>query len=132
VIVRGLLAAFQGDDAAARGSFEAQRSSPPRILDHQIRLSLALGEREVALRQIEASPYHRNYRWLAGEPLARPFLGEPGFRKLLDELHEEWLRNLTELLPRLPVVPPQQPTPAQLLTRSRASPSARRPREPRG
>jgi TolB-like protein/cytochrome c-type biogenesis protein CcmH/NrfG len=116
-ILRGLVAALQRDDATARGIFEAHRNSPPRIFDHQIRLALALGERESALDQIGASPYHRNYRWLAGEPLARPFLGEPGFRKLLEELHEGWLRDLVELGPRLPSAPPALPPPAQILAR---------------
>jgi TolB-like protein/tetratricopeptide (TPR) repeat protein len=116
-ILRGLVAALQGDDAKARRIFEAHRNSPPRIFDHLIRLALALGEREAALGQIGASPYHRNYRWLAGEPLARPFLGEPGFRKLLEELHEGWLRDLVELGPRLPSAPPALPPPSQILAR---------------
>jgi tetratricopeptide (TPR) repeat protein len=114
-ILRGLLAALRGDGATARIAFDAQRGSPPRILDHLIRLALALGEREEALRQLEASPYHRNYRWLAGEPLARPFLREPGFRRLLVALHADWLRNLVELGPRLPVAPPELPPPDEII-----------------
>jgi serine/threonine-protein kinase len=114
-IVRGLVAALRGDAATARSAFEAQHGSPPRILDHLIRLAFALGEHESALRQIEASPYHRNYRWLASEPLARPFLREPGYRTLLAALHEEWRRNLEELGPRLPAAPPALPSPAEIL-----------------
>jgi hypothetical protein len=113
-ILGGLVAALQGDPAAARRAFDAHRSSPPRILDHLIRLALALGEPATALDLLAASPYHRNYRWLASEPLARPFLREPGFQKLLAELHAEWLGNLAEVGPRLPVAPPPLSPPAAL------------------
>jgi serine/threonine-protein kinase len=113
-IVRGLVAALQRDAATARRAFEAQRRSPPRILDHLIRLAFALGEPATALDLLEASPYHRNYRWLASEPLARPFLRDPAFGKFLAELHTDWLRNLDEVGPRLPVSPPPLPFPAAL------------------
>jgi serine/threonine-protein kinase len=116
-ILRGLLAALSGDPTTARGIFEVHRNSPPRILDHLIRLGLALGESESILGRLETSPYHRNYRWLASDPLARPFLGEPGFRGLLERLHGEWVRNLHALGARLPAAPPALPTPAELLAR---------------
>jgi serine/threonine-protein kinase len=114
-ILRGLVAGLRGDKAQARRIFAAWRDSPPRIFDHLIQLSLVAGERGVALRQLSESPYHRHYRWLVQEPLVRPFLREPGFRNLLDELHGEWLRNLDELGPRLLVPPPPLPTPATVL-----------------
>jgi tetratricopeptide (TPR) repeat protein len=114
-ILAGLVAALRRDQAPARRVFEVQRDSPPRIFDHLLRLSLALGEHGAALAQFEASPYHCTYRWLVTEALARPFLREPGFRKLLEQLHEEWLGHLERLGPRLPVAPPELPTPAAIL-----------------
>jgi serine/threonine-protein kinase len=116
-VLSGLVAALRGDTASARGVFEAWRESPPRILDHLIRLCLVLGESEAALGQLACSPYHRNYRWLVGEPAARPFLRRHDYRKLLGELHEEWLSNLEELGPRLPVAPAPLREPAAILDR---------------
>jgi tetratricopeptide (TPR) repeat protein len=116
-ILRGLVAGLRGDLVEARSAFATWRDSPPRLFDHLIRLSLVVGEGEAALAQLAESPYQRNYRWLVHEPLVRPFLREPGFRKLLDELHEEWLRNLGELGPRLLVAPPSLPAPASVLAR---------------
>jgi serine/threonine-protein kinase len=116
-ILEGLVAALRGDVAQARRLSEKHQSSPPRILDHLIRLALALRSSDVALRQIAESPYHRNYRWLVQEPFARPFLREPGFAQLLEELHGEWLRNAEELAARLPAAPPALPSPAEILSR---------------
>ena len=52
---------------------------------------------------------------ISGEPLARPFLREPGFRRLLVDVHADWLRNLVELGPRLPVAPPELPPPDEIV-----------------
>lgn len=118
-ITRGLVAARRGDLDTAREVFETYADSPPRHTDHLIRLALALGEADHAAERLARSPFHGHYRWLATQPLARPYLRKPAFRKLLRELHGTWQLDLEQVGPRLAVQPPTLPTPDALL-RARA------------
>lgn len=111
----GLALALAGDRKEPDRILEALRDLPPFFRDLRIRLALALGEDELALRYLTASPFHRHYRWLATEPLARPVLGRAPWRALLEELHGEWRRDLEEIGPRLAVAPPDLPSPQDLL-----------------
>lgn len=122
--LRGLAEARGGDRREAGRILAAQRDSPPFFRDIVIRLALALGEEEIALARLAASPFHRHYRWLASEPSARPLLGRPAGRALLEELYAEWQRNLEEIAPRLAAPPPDLPPPKTLLE----APAAKRRR----
>jgi len=69
--------------------------SPPRLSPHLEMLCLAVGDLPLAVRRIRGSYIVRNYRWLVEQPLARPYLGQPEFRELLDELYARSIqRNL--------------------------------------
>jgi serine/threonine-protein kinase len=119
----GLALALAGERKEPCRILEALGDAPPFFRDVRIRLALALGEDERALSYLTASPFHRHYRWLATEPLARPVLGRSRWHALLEELHGEWRRDLAEIGPRLAVPPPELPSPRDLL-----APEAMRPR----
>ena len=122
-IASGLVAALRGEEAEARRVLEKHRDSPLRFQDHLLRLSLALGDVDLALAHLAPGAIHRNYRWLAGEPLARRFLRVPRLRNLLEELHGQWLRDLEEVGPRLAAPPRLLPLPEALLASATDSPN---------
>lgn len=127
-IAQGLVDALAGRRREARATLDARRGDGPRFWDHGIRLALAVGEDAVALELFQESAINRSYRWLANEPLARPYLHRPRWRALAEDLHRSWLEDLEELGPRLPASPVALPAPQELCgvakPRRRARPTA--------
>jgi hypothetical protein len=113
-IAQGLVEALAGRRREARATLDARRGDGPRFWDHAIRLAFAVGEDAVALELFQANAINRSYRWLANEPLARPYLHLPRWRALAEDLHRSWLGDLEELGPRLPALPVALPAPTQL------------------
>lgn len=121
-IALALVRALQGGPPDARWPLQAGRRDQPRFWDHLSRLALASGDAELALELVRTSPINRSYRWLASERLVRPYLHHPGWRAFADDLHASWLRDLEEVAPRLPALPPRLPEPAQLVRDEARSP----------
>ncbi len=107
-VLHGLVAATSGNVAEGRLVLEKYRDTR-RHRDDLPNLALVLGEPELALAQIERTPMARNYRWLATNPYAKPYLDRPDFRALAEKLHQEWRTNLDFLAERLPAAVPSLP-----------------------
>jgi len=108
-----LAQAMQGRPDAARsalGRFKIGR----RYRDESPILLCALsGDKDLLLKQIDNSAYFRNYRWLIGEPLLKPYRKYPHFQALARKLYEEWKTDLVELEASLPVSPSPLPAPQE-------------------
>jgi hypothetical protein len=124
-IALALVAALEGRHLEARKTLEAHLADGPRFWDHTLRLALALGEDEIARDLLLTNPINGSYRWLATTDLVWPYLRRPRWYALAERLHADWLRDLEDLGPSLPVPPPALPTPAALLDRSEPAPAPR-------
>ncbi len=113
-VLRGLVAALQGDVAEGQRVLDKYRGTHP-FWDDLANLALVLGETEAALSQIENAPMASNYRWLATNPYAKPYLRQPAFVTLLDRLYADWQSSLEFAGGRLPASPPSLPSPQDLL-----------------
>jgi hypothetical protein len=112
-----LAKAEQGDREIAKRAVK-KFATPERSRTEVFVLLCALaGEKKLLVNQIEKHSYIRNYRWLVSEPLVQPYRTDPAFQKLVHALYEEWLYNLREFGPTLPVQPPQLPSAEQYLSR---------------
>jgi len=109
-----LATALLGRMGEARATLDARRDDGPRMWDHAIRLALATGEGDLARDLLTGNPFNGHYRWLATDELVRPWLRQPQWRALAEQLHATWLRDLEEIGPRLPARPPALPDPAHL------------------
>ncbi|MGH9390767.1 MAG: hypothetical protein ACRD1Z_14210, partial [Vicinamibacteria bacterium] len=112
-VLLGLVRASKGDAPEGRRVLEKYRDTR-RFRDDLANLALVVGEPEEALSLIERTLMARNYRWLATNPYAKPYLDRPDFRALAERLHREWRDNLEILKGRLPAAPPDLPEPEAL------------------
>lgn len=118
-ISSGLAAALEGDRSEAERVLGKYADSPPRLMPHLEMLCLAVRDLPLAVQLIRGSYIVGNYRWLVEQPLAQPYLGQPEFRELLDELYARWQSDLRTAAPGPFPRPPVLPPPAEIVNADR-------------
>jgi TolB-like protein len=111
-----LARAAQGGPEIARSAVKELATPERRRWEAFIQLCALAGEKDLLVKEIANHTYVRNYRWVVGEPLLRPYRNHPPFQKLVRDLYAEWQQNLGDFGPSLPVQPPELPSPKEYLS----------------
>jgi tetratricopeptide (TPR) repeat protein len=107
--------AMQGRPDAARRALKSFVMGRRYRDESPILLCALSGDKDLLLEQIANNASVRNYRWLIGEPLLRPYRKYPEFQALVRGLYKEWESNIVELQASLPASPSSLPAPQEYL-----------------
>lgn len=110
-----LVATLKGDVEQGQRVVERYRHVPPLQFPHFIELCAQTGYPDLAIDRVRNSHRFYNYRWAIMSEFLTPLYGEPRFEELLHELYENWRHDLAELGPTLPALPPELPSPDDVL-----------------
>jgi serine/threonine protein kinase/tetratricopeptide (TPR) repeat protein len=115
-VALGLLATRRGQSEEGKRVLDKFRDRSSFGSNHLIKLAAAVGDADFAIHLVRTSQYYRNYRWLITDPDMSTLRNHAAFRELLNELYSKWQRDIAELGPSLPTLPPKLPTPRAYLT----------------
>jgi serine/threonine protein kinase/tetratricopeptide (TPR) repeat protein len=108
---RALASALRGDSGPGHRFLKDPGRLRHRQTDYLMLLPAVIGDAQLTKSLVRGNTEYSNYRWLITDRVMAKVVHTPTYRDLLAELYEKWERDVRELGPSLPVMPPKLPTP---------------------